>query len=301
MPSVLIVDDSAVDRRLAGGILEKALNCKIDYAANGSEALEKIASGSPDVVLTDLQMPEIDGLQMVGEIRTRFPLVPVVLMTAHGSENIAVEALQRGAASYVSKTRLKQDLPEVVETVLSVVRTHRDQSRLADCVTRTSSEFVLPNDPSMVCLLVDYCQELVTRMNLCDETGRIRIGIALEEAVLNAMLHGNLELSSEALREARQESPCAGKGALAERAEQKPYCDRRVFIQVSADAEAARFVIRDEGPGFDPAEVPDPTDPANLERESGRGLLLMRAFMDIVEFNAAGNEVTLVKLRNGKQ
>jgi anti-sigma regulatory factor (Ser/Thr protein kinase) len=57
----------------------------------------------------------------------------------------------------------------------------------------------------------------------------------------------------------------------------------------------ARFVIRDEGPGFDPHKVPDPTDPENLERESGRGLLLMRSFMDSVAYNPTGNEVTLVK------
>src|SRR5690606_17189500 len=124
--------------------------------------------------------PEIDGLQMVGEIRSRFPLVPVVLMTAHGSEDIAVEALQRGAASYVSKSRLAQDLAEVMETVLAVVHTQRDQSRLGQCLVRTSNEFVLESDPSLVCQLVDYCQELVTRMKLCDETGRIRVGIALE-------------------------------------------------------------------------------------------------------------------------
>ena len=54
------------------------------------------------------------------------------------------------------------------------------------------------------------------------------------------------------------------------------------------------FVIRDEGPGFDVSKLPDPTDPANLEKRSGRGLLLMRAFMAEVKHNARGNELTLV-------
>ena len=56
-----------------------------------------------------------------------------------------------------------------------------------------------------------------------------------------------------------------------------------------------RYVIRDEGPGFDPATLPDPTDPANLDRPCGRGLLLMRTFMDDVGYNRSGNEVTLIK------
>src|SRR6266566_3168207 len=60
----------------------------------------------------------------------------------------------------------------------------------------------------------------------------------------------------------------------------------------SATATAAQFMVRDEGPGFNPGDVPDPTDPENLERESGRGLLLMRSFMDDVQYNERGNEVT---------
>jgi anti-sigma regulatory factor (Ser/Thr protein kinase) len=53
--------------------------------------------------------------------------------------------------------------------------------------------------------------------------------------------------------------------------------------------------VRDEGPGFDPGGLPDPTDPANLERPCGRGLLLMKTFMDEVRYNDRGNEVTMRK------
>ena len=55
-------------------------------------------------------------------------------------------------------------------------------------------------------------------------------------------------------------------------------------------------MVRDDGNGFDPAILPDPTDPANLERVSGRGLLLIQTFMDSVRHNATGNEITMVKL-----
>jgi anti-sigma regulatory factor (Ser/Thr protein kinase) len=58
------------------------------------------------------------------------------------------------------------------------------------------------------------------------------------------------------------------------------------------------FVIRDEGPGFDPASLPDPTDPENIEKACGRGLLLMRTFMDKVDYNRTGNQVTLTKRAN---
>ena len=55
------------------------------------------------------------------------------------------------------------------------------------------------------------------------------------------------------------------------------------------------FVVRDEGHGFDAGNLPDPTDPHNIELASGRGVLLMRSFMDEVMFNETGNEVTMVK------
>jgi anti-sigma regulatory factor (Ser/Thr protein kinase) len=64
---------------------------------------------------------------------------------------------------------------------------------------------------------------------------------------------------------------------------------------VRLSRQEAEFVIRDEGPGFAPDKLPDPTDTSNLERSSGRGVLLMRAFMDEVSFNAQGNEVTMRK------
>jgi anti-sigma regulatory factor (Ser/Thr protein kinase) len=55
------------------------------------------------------------------------------------------------------------------------------------------------------------------------------------------------------------------------------------------------FVIRDEGPGFNPDALPDPTAPENLAKASGRGILLMRSFVDDIRYNATGNELTLIK------
>jgi anti-sigma regulatory factor (Ser/Thr protein kinase) len=60
----------------------------------------------------------------------------------------------------------------------------------------------------------------------------------------------------------------------------------------------ARIIVRDEGPGFDVASLPDPRDPARIALASGRGILLMRSFLDEVGFNATGNQVTLVKRRS---
>lgn len=93
-------------------------------------------------------MPELDGLDLVGAVRERFPMVPVILITAHGSEEIAVKALQKGAASYVPKRSLASELVHTVNNVLDLVQaTHREQQVL-DWITRVECRFVLDNDVS---------------------------------------------------------------------------------------------------------------------------------------------------------
>ncbi len=117
------------------------------------------------------------------------------------------------------------------------------------------------------------------------------MGVGLGEAFANAMFHGNLELCSS-LRETDAD---AYHRMAEERRRQSPYQDRRVEIEVRMARDKAEFVVRDQGRGFDPSSLPDPTDPANLEKVTGRGILLMRSFMDDVFFNERGNEVTMVK------
>src|SRR5581483_11027560 len=233
MSLVLIVDDAAIDRRLAGGLLEKQPSLLLEYAENGRQAMQRIGQRLPDIVICDLQMPEMDGLELVETIRERYPLIPVILMTAHGSEEIVVQALKRGAASYVPKARLAQDLLDTVENVLAVARADRRTARLRDCLVSSEATFEITNDPSLVSALVDHLQEYIMRMGLCDATGRIRVGIALEEALANALYHGNLELSTEELRESAGDLVDPTTPDIVEqRRRSPPYRDRKIRVRV---------------------------------------------------------------------
>jgi CheY-like chemotaxis protein/anti-sigma regulatory factor (Ser/Thr protein kinase) len=289
--TVLVVDDSAVDRHLAGAIVHKLEGWHAVFAANGVEALAAIERQPPDIVLTDLLMPEMDGLELVQTIRTRYPQVPVILMTAHGSEDIAIQALQKGAASYVPKKSLARDLEETLEQVLAASQTNRSQKRVIESLVLNESHFVIDNDTTLIAPLVGHIEQSLERLKACAPSGLILLGVALHEALTNAILHGNLEVSSE-LRESDEKEYYR---LAAARRRQDPYQNRKVVIKVSVTRQEAVFVVRDEGPGFDPATLPDPTDPANLGRVSGRGLLLIQTFMDRVEHNPKGNEITMMK------
>lgn len=291
MVTVLVVDDSPMDQRRAGGLLKKQPDFAAVYASNGREALALIDKEPPDIVLTDMQMPEMDGLLLVQEIRTRYPAIPVILMTAHGSEEVAVKALQKGAASYVPKRSLAQDLVPTVLGVLELARAAQPDQRVLECLVHTETRFLLENDISAIPALVGHLEQNLTRMKLCDETALLQVGVALREALVNAIYHGNLEVSSD-LRD--------GDGrAYTELAEQRrnelPYRVRRVHVTARETRTEVTYVIADEGPGFDPSVLPDPTDITQLEKVSGRGLLLIRTFMDEVQHNERGNQITLVK------
>lgn len=293
MVTALVVDDAKVDQRLAGNLLSVRADLSVLYADDGRHALDVMATRRPDVVVTDLQMPRMDGLELVEAVRQQYPDVPVVLMTAHGSEQIAADALKRGAASYVPKRCLSQDLAGTVERVLAVVGLERHQQHALQCLQAVETRFVLDNDDTRARAVIIYLRQDLSRMNLCDPTMVMRVGIALDEALSNAIHHGNLEMDSD-LRQVDEQ----GYRALLElRRTMRPYCERRVEVTARLTHERAVYTIRDEGRGFDPRTLPDPTDPTNLEKTSGRGLLLIRTFMDEVHHNDRGTEITMIKRR----
>jgi serine/threonine-protein kinase RsbW len=99
--------------------------------------------------------------------------------------------------------------------------------------------------------------------------GIFGVRLALEEALVNAIKHGNgLDPTKE------------------------------VFVTCQISNDKVRVVIEDQGPGFRLQDVPDPTEDENLEKPGGRGIMLMRAFLSVVEYNERGNRVVLEKHRN---
>lgn len=288
---LLVVDDSTVECCLVGGLVEKTLGWSVQTVGTGADALRAMTSSTPDLVLTDMLMPEMDGLELVQVVGERFPSIPVVLMTAHGSEDLAIRALKSGAASYVPKRSLARHLGETLQLVLTAARASRCQQRLLECLERVESSFVLENDPVLVPPLIARVQDHLARLNLCDQNMQIRVGIALEESLLNGIYHGNLELSSDLRQDGSDRYYQIGQ----QRRRQEPYRGRRLHIRAELSRKEAVFVVRDEGPGFNVSTLPDPTDPENLIRASGRGLLLIRTFMDDVRHNETGNEITMVK------
>ena len=97
MATVLVVDDLLADRRLVGGLLERRSGTKVLYAENGASALEQMELHAPDMVITDLVMPNKEGLETISDIRRRGWTMPIVAMTGGGAV---------GPSSYLKSARL---------------------------------------------------------------------------------------------------------------------------------------------------------------------------------------------------
>jgi serine/threonine-protein kinase RsbW len=136
------------------------------------------------------------------------------------------------------------------------------------CAKHVTADLTIPSDLGEARILQARIEEALIA-TAYTEHDIFAIKLAVEEALVNAIKHGN------------QLDP-----------------DKNVLVSFQVTCERFDIKIVDEGPGFNPEEVPDPTDPANIERPCGRGLLLIRGFMTDVRYHGRGNEVTMSKVRN---
>ena len=290
MARILVVDDSPLERTLISGLLSVRSEWTIEVVADGARAVQAIDSLEPDLIISDLRMPEMNGLQLVQHVREHHPEIPVVLTTSTGSEQIAIEALRAGATSFSPKSMLATDLVPKVHEVLELSQRMRYAHTVRIEPTPKQVAFVLENDLSLAAPAIEHLQNSLPDWSSRD---RLQIGMALDEALVNAMHHGNLEVDSS-LKEGDSD---LYQQTVRQRQQQEPYCKRRVRVEAEFSDQHICVQISDEGPGFDPREVPDPCDEANLHRVCGRGLFLIRSFMDQTAHNHVGNQITMTRLR----
>jgi anti-sigma regulatory factor (Ser/Thr protein kinase) len=255
------------------------------FASDLEEVEQRLQRQPVDALVGPLEQPGLPLEELITVARSN----GVPLIVCGDAPPAAVE--QSGVAGYVQRVRFTSTFAGVLDEVLEAESARRLREELEAGVHERFLKMTVGNDkgmaPAVVRLLMDECN----RMNAIREEDQFRVAIALEEALVNAIVHGNLEVSSE-LREAcddRYEETIALRRTLPE------YRDRVVTVCCTINRERIEFRITDEGSGFDVSAIPDPTDPDYLERPCGRGLLLMRSFMDEVRYNGRGNSVTLIK------
>ncbi|NLE85037.1 MAG: sigma-54-dependent Fis family transcriptional regulator [Myxococcales bacterium] len=155
---ILVVDDEASARNALAEILSDE-GYSVLAAPDGFKALALAGEHAPEIVLTDVKMPGMDGLRLLEELRERFPETAVVLMTAFGAVETAVRAMRQGASDYLVKPLNSDELLVVIERSLEQVRLRQEAARLRQQVSeRYRFENIVGSSPGMQQLFKSVAQ-----------------------------------------------------------------------------------------------------------------------------------------------
>jgi len=271
---LLIVDDDPSIHELVRAIL-MGTRWESDSSSSGGEAIERLDSNSYDVVLADILMPGMDGLALLGQLRSRHPDTPVVMMTAKNTADHVLGSLRREAAAYISKPFSRDALLGTLQNALSTKVSNDDIKILSDKPNWISLQ--IRCQLATADRLTQFVRELPSDL---DPEQREQIGTAFRELLMNAVEHGG-HLDPE----------------------------KTVDLSYIRTLRTIVYYIRDPGEGFSMdtlahaaiANSPDePFRHSELRRKmgirpGGFGLLMTKSFADELIYSAKGNEVILIK------
>ncbi|MBE0617014.1 MAG: diguanylate cyclase [Proteobacteria bacterium] len=197
-PSILVVDDDAFFRTFCAEVLRRE-GYAVLPVASGREALETLDRGEASLVLADIYMPEMSGLELLESVKARHPSVDVVIMTGYASIDTAIQALKRGARDYLRKPFAAEELAVVIDSTLAQRRLYQENARLKQQLGlyELSRSFASLEDPFRVLALglEALCRATSAQAGMCLHSGSDLHFMALRH-------HRGMEpADAEALRE----------------------------------------------------------------------------------------------------
>ena len=246
---ILIIDDHD-DLATALEEVFTGLGHSVALLESRADALEVTNFEQFDLVITDLDVQS-----------SRSP-------SLNGSDSPAdlehVKAFKVSAANFTRSEFDETELKEIVATVLDYKLRHIDKRDSVQDL-HEHIEFEVPSAISLMHIVLEYLMKRVEKLGVV-KAEQSNLFVALDEAFVNAVKHGNK-------------------------------FDAKKLVRIIAEVSSAeaRFTIEDEGEGFDVNSIPDPLDPTNLFKTSGRGVLFIYNIMDEVKYNERGNRLTMIK------
>lgn len=286
--TLLVVDScSETQARIVEHVQGRGFS--IITATDPSAAMAMIDLTAPDVVITDLFLPEGDGLTLTKNLQARREHCPVIVMTEDGSESSIIQALRAGAVDYLHKPIGVEELAHALQRAR-----HMLPVELTDNPGVLRWEYILTTDshPDHIPQTVSWLMK--STGTTLPENQRLHLRGALQELLFNAVEHGNLEIyyqeKRQALAEHRYDELVRQRLAL------PGFKKRLVTIHVVYEKgeKSLRYRIADEGTGFKWRSILHrANETCPLEDANGRGIFLVHSFFPDMTYNDSGNEVTI--------
>ncbi len=267
VPHLLVVEDDELMRDVLSRFLEMK-GYRVSLREDGKSALATFRDGAFDLVLSDVAMPGMDGMQLLKAVKGHNPRVPVILISGHGDVDMVVRALKAGAENFLAKPLSMERLARVVDQALDLSLIHPEEPHPFPSF-RQISQLSVPSQHEYIHEVVFQIARSAVAVGFANHDLNNNLKLALVEALTNAMEHGN------------HWDP-----------------ELRVEVEARISRDVMEVVVSDQGQGFDPGSLPDPTSPEQLLCERGRGIFLMRSILDQVEVIPPGNRVVLRKHRS---
>ncbi|NKB33003.1 MAG: response regulator [Pseudomonadales bacterium] len=264
-------------------------------ASNGKEALDLVlAQDDFDLVFSDIKMPEMDGLTFLEKVRNNDLNIPVILISGQGDLESSIRALKLGALDFIVKPVYLKSVDEALQKIETAIAVEKESLSALSLLQEQSIALSCDSNLSHIRRIISYfnkfTQDICANYNLDGN----KIAICLQECLTNAIIHGNFGVDSNM----KEQDWAAFDNLIKERENQPEYSGKQVNIRFEHTPEKLQFDIADDGIGFDPQELPDPTNPESWLKLSGRGILFIRSYMDEVKWNEVGNRIVMTKFLN---
>ncbi|MGK0291309.1 MAG: DNA-binding response OmpR family regulator [bacterium] len=290
MKILIVEDDHALQTYLNDSM--EAEGHEVKTAENGQVGLNIFEQFKPDLIISDIQMPVMDGLKMLEIIRHQHKDPIIIMVTAYGSEEFARKALHLGANNYLNKPIRHIELLPIIRKYNEVVENRLIENESFETAHQKLFTVEFDNDfeklPTIVNQLIQEAKTLFEK----DQYLEVKIG--LMELLMNAVEHGNLGITYDEKSYALESETLYD--LYEERQSDAVFSKRKVVVDYHQNETSCQWIISDEGNGFDLKTVPDPLDPnSNPLKFHGRGIFLSKFQFDEMEYNDKGNVVRVKK------
>ncbi len=289
---ILIVEDDLLFRTFVKNSIN-SLGYECIEAENGEQGLELFEKEKPQLIISDIQMPEMDGIEMLQKVRMMRSEVIFIVMTFFDSEEWAIKALNAGANNYLKKPIRKDTLLHLIKKYYTIAKSRTASKDVNNMIISKNFEMQFKSSIEIVPTVVEYLIKESGIQNYILNTSGIELG--LNEIITNSVEHGNLGISYEEKSNALSEGTY--EKLYVERLTNPEFAEKTVTVKFIFDEEKFEWEIIDEGNGFNWKIVPDPIKESNKEGFHGRGIFLTRFQFDEMEYNKKGNIVKLKKYK----
>lgn len=281
---ILLIEDDLPSRTFMSDLVESSGHL-VQSAPDGLAGLEVFKQFQPDLVITDIMMPKMDGIEFLQEIRQCSPHVIVIMVTAFSSDDFAVQALNLGANNYLKKPIREKELFPLLEKYSKFFKFSFPPKVMLGTVTRREVTMEFENEFDLIPAIADQLVEQVA--GYCGEERLLDARIGLVELLNNSIEHGNFAITPAEKLEAMDRGKEAVKDLFRKKMSLPKLSRRRVTVDFKMDQTLVEWVITDQGKGFNWKKI-IARNPSSIEF---KGIFICQYHFDELIYLGAGNKV----------